>query len=246
LLRRPQTMQANHESSLVSHPATLVFKSMVSIQAAVSELQREVAHLRTAQPNNSIALKKLIKLEEGRQSADSVMPFITSALGRFNTYKGLAPMTPIDAEYAAISVCLLRLLIENPFCTSSIVAQNLEEMTKPTDEQIHVAASRLPIVYPSMEAARDDLFILAKNQLMHIMSFETEVHQGTLTSLSEFVDQCEPKDAGLPRVRMANESYLSDITSCKIGLPRSAFLSTLNSLSLSLSLSLCLNASKPS
>jgi hypothetical protein len=190
---------------------------MASLQATVSELQREVAILRASQPNNSLALKKLIRLEEGRQSPEQTVPDMASALGRINSFNGLTALVPLDSEYVAISAALLRLLIENPFFTTEFVATGLEDMQKPTDEQIHAAAQALPIVYPSLQAARKDLFVLAKNQLIHIMSLEVDAHKGTLQSYLEYVNQCEDRTGDHPRVRVASEGNFSDITCSKIG-----------------------------
>lgn len=217
-------MQARPESSMVPSPAVLVLKSMASLQATVSKLQHDLDVLRASQPNNSLALKKLVRLEEERQSPDKIAPDIASALGRINSFKGLTPLVPLDAEHVAISAALLRLLIENPFVTTEVVATSLEDMQKPTDEQIRAAAPALPIVYPSLQVACDDLFVLAKNQLNHLMSFESTPHSGTLQSFLEFVNQCEVRDPELPRVRVASEGNFSDITCSKIGQP-SFFLS---------------------
>lgn len=220
-----QVNQVNRQESGpgMSNPAAVVFKSMAAIQAHLVSLQQEVTVLRSSSPPNSLAVQELIRLKRKEQNPDEATFMMASALGRVNSFKGLLPIAPLDADTVAISVWLIHLLIENPLIATEVIAQSLQEMDKPTEEQLHMAAGMLPVMYPNPEAAHKDLYVLAKNQLQHIMGLECEKHNGTLSSLFEFVHQCEEREVGSPRVRISNDG---DITSCKIG----------RSLSLSLSL----------
>jgi len=211
-----QANQANRQDpgSSLSNPAVVVLQSMAAIQAHLSDLQNQVTVLRSSSPPNSLAVKELIRLEKSRQTPDDATFLMASALGRVNSFKGLLPMAPLDADTVAVSVWLVHALMENPLIPVEVISQSLQEMDKPTDDQLHSAASFLPVMYPNLEAARKDLFVLAKNQLQHIMGLESEAHKGTLSSLLEFVHQCEEREVGSPRVRIANDE---DITSSKIG-----------------------------
>ena len=208
-------MQALRPDTNMSNPAAVVFSSMAAIQAQLLELKSEVNSLRRADsPTNCLAVKELIRLEKNRQTPDDTTFMMTSAFGRINSFKGLVPVAPLDADSIAISVWMIHLMIENPFVTTELVAQSLQDMNKPTDEQLHVAASLLPVMYPNLEAARKDLFVLEKNQLQHIMGLECQSHKGTLSTFMEFANQCEERDANSPRARISNDG---DITSIRIG-----------------------------
>jgi hypothetical protein len=206
-------MQAIRPEQSMPNPAAVVLQSMAVIQAQLTSLERKV-NSRTDSPTNDLALKALIDLERSRKTTDDATFMMASAFGRINSYKALVPLAPLDADTIAISVWMVHLMIENPFITTEHVSKSLEEMNKPTDEQLHVAASLLPVMYPSLEAARKDLFVLEKNQLQHIMGLESEVHKGTLSTFMEFAHQCEERDANSPRARISNDG---DITSIRIG-----------------------------
>ena len=207
-------MQAIRPDQSMSNPAAVVFKSMAVIQAQLNELQHKMATLTSDSSTNCLAVKGLIVLERNRQTTDDTTFAMASALRRINSFKGLVPAAPLDGDTIAISVWMLHLMIENPFITTEHVSKSLQEMNKPTDEQLHTAASLLPVMYPNLEAARKDLFVLEKNQLQHIMGLECDDHKGTLSTIMEFAHQCEERDANSPRARISNDG---DITAMRIG-----------------------------
>jgi uncharacterized protein YhbP (UPF0306 family) len=148
--------------------ATVIVNVMLNMQQKIADLadQLESQSAKLESQSSNLAMAQLF-----RERAHKVAPTeelwtkVAGSLDLLNSAWGLVSVFPRAKDRNLISVTLVFAFIGDCFLTRETLHDLFEGLEKPTEEEVY--ATTLPMVYSTIDEARQDLYVMTDVQFDH-------------------------------------------------------------------------------
>jgi hypothetical protein len=202
--------------------ATVIVSAMINMQQKITELADQLEQ-QSAKLDRQSASLEVAQICRERAHApapkDKLWTQVAGSLDLLNSAWGLVSVFPRAKDRNLISVTLVYAFIGDCFLTRQALHDLFATLEKPTEEEVY--STTLPMIYSTIDEARQDLYVMTDPQFDHARKRpfppDGESANQKLKHLLAFIDQSK----GLtdpPHIRVEQPGTRTDIALESIGI----------------------------